>query len=205
MFKFTTSEIRDLIISFLVISLGFGILYSRENLTGIIYIIPMIMIGVGLGFIFHEIGHKIASMHYGYWAEYKLWVPGLIISILSSFLGFIFAAPGAVYIYGSNMSDEENGIISIAGPAVNIILAIIFIIIFYIVNGPMLMTFWGSIIAITCLFGATINSFLALFNLLPFLMLDGAKIFRWNKLIWLITIAIAGILVFYTRTGMQIA
>lgn len=204
MFKFTTSEIRDLIISFLVISLGFCILYSRDNLTGISYIIPMIMVGVGLGFIFHEIGHKIVSMHYGYWAEYKLWTPGLIISLLSSFLGFIFAAPGAVYIYGPNMSDKENGIISIAGPIVNIILAIIFIIIFHIVYGPIL-SFWGGIIVITCLFGATINSFLALFNLLPILMLDGAKIFRWNKLVWLITIAIAGILVLYTRTGMRIA
>jgi Zn-dependent protease len=40
--------------------------------------------------------------------------------------------------------------------------------------------------------GARINIWLALFNLIPFGPLDGAKILKWNKGIWLITIAIAG-------------
>jgi len=40
--------------------------------------------------------------------------------------------------------------------------------------------------------GAYINTWLALFNLIPFGPLDGAKIFRWNKGLWLVAIAGAG-------------
>ena len=130
MFKFTSNEIRDLIISiisFFVISLSFTILYVGRNLNGIWFFLPMVMVGVGLGFILHELGHKFASMRYGYWAEYKLWPVGLVIALISSFVGFVFAAPGAVYTYGNYIDYEKNGKISIAGPVVNIILALIFI------------------------------------------------------------------------------
>ncbi|MFO7773178.1 MAG: DUF951 family protein [Dehalococcoidia bacterium] len=40
--------------------------------------------------------------------------------------------------------------------------------------------------------GAYVNTWLALFNLIPFGPLDGAKIFRWNKGIWLAAAAGAG-------------
>ena len=99
MFKITTSELRDLIIAFIFISLSFSILYSGRNVEVLKSIFPVIMIGLGLGFVFHELGHKFTSMHYGYWAEFKLWPAGLIFALISSFFGFVFAAPGAVYTY----------------------------------------------------------------------------------------------------------
>ena len=85
------------------------------------------MVGVGLGFILHELGHKFSAMHFGYWSEYQLWPVGLIIALASSFCGIVFAAPGAVYTYANFLDDRTNGIISIAGPVVNIVLAIIFL------------------------------------------------------------------------------
>jgi hypothetical protein len=39
--------------------------------------------------------------------------------------------------------------------------------------------------------GTQVNSSLALFNLIPFGPFDGAKIFKWNRLVWLITAIIA--------------
>lgn len=200
MFKFTKREVIDLIISFLVISLGFCILYSREslNLNAIITLLPIIMLGVGCGFIFHELGHKLSAMHYGYWAEYKMWVYGLVIALISSFFGFIFAAPGAVYIYGPNMSDKENGIISLAGPIINIVITLIFLVILFSLGNSIMLSETNYIIAIICIIGAKINSFLALFNLLPIPTLDGSKVLKWSIPIWLVTIAIAGILVYFT-------
>ncbi|MDO5826532.1 MAG: site-2 protease family protein, partial [Methanosphaera sp.] len=46
--------------------------------------------------------------------------------------------------------------------------------------------------------GFSVNSFLALFNLLPIPPLDGSKVIRWNLPLWLITIVISGILTFST-------
>ena len=201
MFKFTSNEIRDLIISFFFISLSFTILYVGRNLNGIWFFLPMVMVGVGLGFILHELGHKFASMRYGYWAEYKLWPVGLVIALISSFVGFVFAAPGAVYTYGNYIDYEKNGKISIAGPVVNIILALIFLAVATIIYpflNPIDLT--SQIIFLTCSLGFSINSYLAVFNMIPIWNLDGSKVLRWNGVIWFVTIAIAGAMTYLSMT-----
>ena len=154
----------------------------------------MVMVGVGAGFILHELGHKFVSMKYGYWAEFKLWPQGLIFALVTSFFGFVFAAPGAVYTYANYMTEEINGKISIAGPVVNIILAIIFLAISILVYPNMLKNETYMLIFIVCSLGYSINSFLATFNLLPIGNLDGSKVLRWNAGIWIVVIAIAGIM-----------
>lgn len=196
MFRFTGKEIRDLIISFIVIALGFTILYSNGDYSHITLIFPVVMIGVGAGFIFHELGHKFVAMHYGYYAEYELWPTGLLIALASSFFGFIFAAPGAVVIYSNGMEEKTNGIISIAGPIVNIILGLIFFLILGSL-GNFVYTETGAIVYLICVLGTRINFFLAAFNLLPIPPLDGSKVMAWSVPIWLITFAIAAILVLF--------
>ena len=199
MFSFTGKEIRDLVISFIVIALGFTILYSNGNYSDVTLIFPVVMIGVGAGFIFHELGHKFVAMHYGYYAEYELWPIGLLIALVSSFFGFIFAAPGAVVIYSNGMEEKTNGIISIAGPIVNIILGLIFFLILVSLGsfGDFLSTEMGVIAYLICILGTRINFFLAAFNLLPIPPLDGSKVMSWSVPIWLITFAIAGLLVLF--------
>ena len=194
MFRFTGKEIRDLIISFIVIALGFTILYSNGDYSNIGLVFPIVTIGVGAGFIFHELGHKFVAMHYGYYAEYELWPTGLIIALVSSFFGFIFAAPGAVVIYSNGMEKKTNGIISIAGPIVNIILGLIFFLIL-VSLGDFAYTETGYLVALTCVLGTRINFFLAAFNLLPIPPLDGSKVMAWSVPVWLITFAIAALLV----------
>ena len=196
MFRFTGKEIRDLIISFIVIALGFTILYSNGDYSHVTLIFPVVMIGVGAGFIFHELGHKFVAMHYGYYAEYELWPTGLLIALVSSFFGFIFAAPGAVVIYSNGMEKKTNGIISIAGPIVNIILGLIFFLILGSL-GDFIYTETGAIVYLICVLGTRINFFLAAFNLLPIPPLDGSKVMSWSVPVWLITFAIAAILVLF--------
>ena len=196
MFKFTGKEIRDLIISFIVIALGFTILYSHGDYSHVTLIFPVVMIGVGAGFIFHELGHKFVAMHYGYYAEYELWPTGLLIALVSSFFGFIFAAPGAVVIYRNGMEEKTNGLISIAGPLVNIALGFIFFLIL-ISLGDFVYTDTGAIVYLICMLGTRINFFLAAFNLLPIPPLDGSKVMAWSLPIWLITFAVAAILALF--------
>ena len=195
------NELRDLIIAFIFISLSFSILYSGRNVAMLKSIFPVVMIGLGLGFILHELGHKFTSMHYGYWAEFKLWPAGLIFALVSSFFGFVFAAPGAVYTYtGNYLDDKTNGIISIAGPVVNIVLALVFLLIGVAIYAPAHYNTTMQFIFIVCCLGFSTNSYLAAFNLIPVWNLDGSKVLRWNILVWIITIGIAGFMTYLSMT-----
>ena len=200
MFRFTSSEVRDLIIAFIVISLCFAIVNGGRDANAILSILPIVMVGVGAGFILHELGHKFVSMKYGYWAEFKLWPQGLIFALITSFFGFVFAAPGAVYTYANYMTDEINGKISIAGPVVNIALALVFLAIATAVYKSAFYSDTSLLIFIICSVGYSINSFLAVFNLLPIGNLDGSKVLHWNFGIWIITIAIAAIMTLASMT-----
>ena len=200
MFKFTSSEVRDLIIAFFIISLCFAIVNGGRNTDAVLSILPIVMVGVGAGFILHELGHKFVSMKYGYWAEFKLWPQGLIFALITSFFGFVFAAPGAVYTYANYITDEINGKISIAGPIVNIVLALIFLGIATAIYPSAFYSENAALIFIISSVGYSVNSFLAVFNLLPIGNLDGSKVLTWNFGIWIVTIGIAGILTFMSMT-----
>ncbi len=194
MVKFTGREIRDLIISMLVIAGAFAYVFSGKNLVNTINLLPAALVIAGLGFVLHELAHKWVAIHYGFWAEYQIWPEGIVLAIVvSAISNFIFAAPGAVYIHGEYITKDQNGKISISGPLTNIVLALLFFGIVFIFPGNL------EIQAI-CLFGFGINSFLALFNLIPFGIWDGAKIFRWNPAIWLITATIAGFMTYYSMS-----
>lgn len=200
MFKFTRNELRDLLIAFIVLSICFAISNVGLNLFSILSIMPIVMIGVGAGFLLHEIGHKLVSMKYGYWAEFKLWPIGLLIALVTAFLGFVFAAPGAVNTYADNMTDEINGRIAIAGPMTNMALALIFIIIAALIYPMSLHSEIIHLIYLTCAVGYSVNSYLAAFNLLPFATLDGTKVMKWSVLIWIIVFGIATIMTILSMT-----
>jgi Zn-dependent protease len=185
-------ELRDLIISALVLALAFGIALSGgfrafQQLGILAFVIGMAFVAVSVGFVFHELGHRLIARKFGYFAEYAMWPMGLMVALGFSFFGFVFAAPGAVMIHPRStalgtisLSQQRVGLVSLAGPATNIGLAVIFQVLDF-VEPALLFTL-----------GARINTWLALFNLIPFGPLDGAKILKWNKGIWLISIAVSG-------------
>jgi Zn-dependent protease len=174
----------------LVIAGVFAYVFRGINQGDFISLIPVTLVAVGFGFVFHELAHKFMAIKYGFYAEYRLWVEGLVLAMVTAALGFVFAAPGAVYIHGEYISKEENGKISIAGPLTNIALAAIFFVLIQFVSASTLLT-------LICSLGFMINSFLAFFNLLPVAMLDGAKVLKWNPVIWIVTIGIAFIMMAY--------
>ena len=106
----------------------------------------------------------------------------LLLAVLMSFFGFVFAAPGAVMISGP-VGVRRNGKISAAGPIVNLVLALLFM-------GILSMEPTG-ILKVIAFYGFFINSWLALFNLLPFGNFDGRKVLRWDKKVYGALVAIA--------------
>ena len=188
--KFSKIELRDLAKAWLIISIAFAIVLSG-GVLGTFFIANVILsaVTVGVGFLLHEMGHKIVAQRYGCFAEFRADNFMLMVAIITSFLGIVFAAPGAVMIAG-HVGKERNGKISLAGPAVNLVLAILFIGLAFI--------FTEGFIARIISFGVLVNVWLGLFNLIPVWLLDGKKILKWNKLVYFITLAI-GIFLFVIR------
>ncbi|HEC76840.1 MAG TPA: site-2 protease family protein [Thermoplasmatales archaeon] len=182
--KFGRREIKELLISIAILSFAFSIAQSYPNYPNFIILLPVSFLAVITAFACHEISHKYAGIKYGYWSEYRMFPAGLIFALLLSFAGFIFAAPGAVHIFGTP-SREENGKISLAGPVANMAIASI---VLPLSNLEFAQSIFSSI--------AVINAFLAFFNLLPLGPLDGRKVMDWNFGVWLIAIVISVLLMF---------
>jgi len=186
------SEIYDLLIAWIAISFCFAIVIGNYSLldyvtkkfvftwSGFLTNFGLSLIITATSFIVHEMAHKYTGIHLGAQARFVLWPAFLFFGVaLSGLLGVIFIAPGAVYIYGKTHSIKEDGITSMAGPVSNLVMALLFVIA-AILGAPTLIVSYGLMI----------NLWIAFFNLIPFGPLDGAKIIRWNPLVWGILIAI---------------
>jgi Zn-dependent protease len=187
----TTSkiEINDLLKAWLTISVAFAIVLSGGISLSVNFFVGMFISAftVGLGFLLHELSHKFVAQRYGCFAEFRSFDQMLILAIIMSFFGFIFAAPGAVIISGP-VGIRRNGKISVAGPGMNLFLAFIFLISLLLIK--------ISFIKIIFLYGYLINTWLGLFNMIPAWNFDGKKILAWNKLVYGIMVIIALALMF---------
>ena len=180
------TELNHLLRAWFIISLAFAIAFTGFTLEpAFLIVIAISGFTVGIGFIFHELGHKFLAQRYGCWAEFRANNFMLGLALVFSFFGFIFAAPGAVYIKGY-LTKRKNAYISLIGPVINLIVGLIF----------GLIAFLFPVTQVVCIPGMTINFWLGLFNLLPFPAFDGFKVFIWNKLVYGVFLLIAIVLVF---------
>ncbi len=169
---FEKTELIHLAISVFTITVAFYIIFAKG--PGRAVGLPLLFLTVGLGFVVHELGHKAIAQSFGYVAVYRTWLSGLILALAFAVLTpFVFAAPGAVYIREKYMSLRENGLISISGPVMNILLGLGFLWV-YLYTGLSAIGLWGF----------RINFFLAFFNMLPFPPLDGYDVFNWSSVTW---------------------
>jgi Zn-dependent protease len=194
-YLFSQKEVRDILIAWAALALAFTIAYSGGvggvgglfSAGGLVSAYFIAFVAVGSGFVLHELMHKFTAERYGYWAEFRMWVMGIVLALITSTLGFIFAAPGATYIQGYNVTEKQNGVISLAGPATNVVIGALFLLVGFVGAGSILgpaVPFLGFEINLLGYIGLEINLWLATFNMLPIMPLDGAKVFRWNKLLW---------------------
>jgi len=193
-----SKEIKDITIAWLAISICFTIVLGgfdiisiftkkAEQLSNIWLYLLISLIVTGTSFICHELAHKFSGIYYGAKAQFILWPGTLLFSIgFALLVGFVFVAPGAVYIYGKQLTRKQNGLTSLAGPAINIIMGLLFFVAGLLGASTLVVTY-----------GIYINFWIAMFNLLPIGPLDGKKIFQWNPIIWtLFFIATIGLLFF---------
>lgn len=180
-------EIKDLVKAWLAISFAFAMVLRHGIELSFYQVFIVSAVTVGTGFLLHELGHKFVAQRYGCFAEFRSFDQMLFLAIVMSFFGFVFAAPGAVMIMG-RVDVKRNGIISAAGPVVNLVLALFFL--------SILFMFPSGLLKILAFYGFYINSFLALFNMIPVWNFDGAKVLKWDKKVYGVIVAISLLFLF---------
>src|SRR2546428_703882 len=155
--QFSPGEISSIIIAWLVLSVAitYGNFTRLFTGTGNLEVVIAGFVATATGFIIHEMGHKFVAIRRGYVAHFRLWMWGLLLTlfiVVFSGGGIVFGAPGAVYIapaamaaygydatYGPRDPEQENMVISAAGPGINLASAIAFSSYWPLQAGPMML------------------------------------------------------------------
>lgn len=188
--RLTTSrtELVHLAIAFFVLTIDIALIRGEIPSGGSFGSVnpSVLLAGVGVsavaaltGFVAHEMAHKVAAQRLGFWAEFRMSPVGLLFSLATALFGFLFALPGATVIGG--MGDvREWGRTSVAGPLTNLVFGAGFLGA-SLLSAPLLHSsaLWSDLTYI-----ALVNGIFAAFNLLPFGPLDGRKVLRWRRSIW---------------------
>jgi Zn-dependent protease len=192
------TELKHLIpAALLIIGIGFSIVFYNNFFSDNYFAnlgwgwteMSVFAVLLMISFLIHEMAHKVIAQRNGLWAEFRLTTWGAVITLISVFTPLRLISPGAVMIAGPARR-EEIGRISIAGPAINLTISLVSLAAAsFTLSLPYYVLF---------LWIASFNAFIAVFNLIPFGILDGFKIFSWNKAVWAVAFGASAALTIYT-------
>lgn len=167
---FKTRELRDLAIGVTAVVLAWAYPFNIFSLISALLVTLV-------AYLPHELAHKFVAEHYGCSARYVLSPWGLVLTLLSVLPVFPirFIMPGYVLVESWGLSAKSLGVISAAGPLVNIASAAVLLV---------LAPSWP--ITRTLVYA---NALIAVFNLIPLGDLDGRKIAGWSLPAWLVMFA----------------
>jgi Zn-dependent protease len=190
---FKNTELRDLIIAIIILS----VIFSYPDFSAF-FLVSIVM--VFFSYIIRELAHKFVARKFGCMSTFKLWPPGILIGVMSVLLkqfvdyfadkNIVFAAPGFAeivpYRFGrmgfkvARVTPKDIGIVALAGTGLNVAFAVLF------------KMFPQGIFQTLGLY----NGLIALFNLIPISPLDGSKIFLWSMFTWIFLVFVSVLVVF---------
>jgi len=181
------SETLALLASWLVISFCFSVAFIFESPDIFPIAFGLSAASAGVGFLLHELAHRTTARRYGCNAYYRIWLAGIALALAVAIFtrgALVFAALGAVYISpmisSASLSTESlrkvYGVISLAGPSMNLLLAALFL--------ALSLSGLGGWLSVFSTYALRINLWLAAFNLLPIPPFDGSKVMAWSKMVW---------------------
>ncbi|MCL5239000.1 MAG: hypothetical protein M1286_00800 [Candidatus Marsarchaeota archaeon] len=203
-----SKELEDIAIADAALTIGFALVLSGGifGLSSIsfLYLLPISFVAVSLSFVLHELMHKFVAQRFGAMAAFRKSDNGIIITLVTSLFGFLIGLPGATVIYAPHFTSKEEGFVSLAGPLTNFAVFAVFFAAGSALfpgfgNGVTNVIFGGGAGSISYLqlafsFIVFISIYLAFFNMLPIFPLDGSKVYRWNKAVFVGVIAVIFVL-----------
>jgi Zn-dependent protease len=179
-------------------SLAFAIYFMGGQVLNrfFLYGLAIAAVTTGIGFLLHELAHRIVARRFGAQAHFVANNAWLLISIALAFLRIFIAAPGAVWHRGI-LTARQSGLIALAGPVTNLVIALVFLAGFYTL--PQGLAILGVSLRDVCAIGYRINAWLGLFNMIPAGPFDGAKVLAWDWRVFGVTVAIGLLLTFGIR------
>lgn len=188
-------EVLQIGIAYVVLTVDLLIIFSQSSiLSGLVYavtpgIAAVAAVAALTGFLAHELAHKIVAQRRGFWAEFRMWPAGLALSFVTALIGFLWGAPGATVVSGMSESDRADwGKTSVAGPLTNVAFGLAF----FAAGFAWFERGWGVGAVYWIFMLAWINGWFGTFNLVPVGPLDGRKVLRWNRAVWVGAIAFTG-------------
>jgi len=196
-YQHTYDEVRDILISILALGFAFTVAFFGEGnryefalqLSFLPYFLVTTII-VAISVVAKEMAQKATARALESHVRYELWSPGVVLALVTSIWGVVFAAVNGTKIsteyaeryarWRITLTPRHLGIIASIGPLMNIALAMAFFML-----SPVIPTILGQDMMQVA---AQINAYLALFAMVPFNPIDGAKVLRWSAAIWFFNI-----------------
>jgi Zn-dependent protease len=190
---FESDEFKDILLAISVATIIFS---YNGSWTSFFNFLPAVFIIVSISFLTRSVAQKRIAARWGAKAFFKLWPFGSVIGLITMFVPPLkLALTGSTVVYShkfarwkrrferysdyTELTIKEVGIISATGPGMNIILAMLGWVAFF-VSGNIFFQY-----------ATFINSWLALLSLIPINPLDGAKVFVWKPWFWLVMSVVA--------------
>lgn len=187
-FNLTYEELYNIVAGIFVIALIFA--YEPVNPGATFEALPRAFFAVAVAFLLPLAAQKMLAKRLNCGAFYRLWLPGLIVSMLLMVVGIrpillVGAVSLSAYQFGRfgyksrHMTMTEIGWIGAVGPITNILLVFLF---------KALAS--GSVESSLFSYMAMVSGLVVLFNLAPIKPLDGSKIVLWNPLFWVFLVLV---------------
>ncbi|AWR99575.1 site-2 protease family protein [Metallosphaera hakonensis] len=186
------NEVESFLLAILSIAIKGVSLYIFSRFFGIGILAAVVAATIAV--VPHELAHRQSARRYGCYSRFTLNFTGFLFTTIINLLPFFglvfFSGYTSISCRFFSADKRIEGITAAAGPSTNIAISVLFLLLTIFTGNPLLAFFFQVI--------SGFNAVVAFFNLLPFWILDGLKVFKWNIGIWIVMIAISLILMYVT-------
>jgi len=155
--------------------LGGGFYYASSPSQFEIFTFGMYTLVSIIVLVSHEAMHYFTAKKLGIEVKYRLWVWGIVVILISAFLKNVVGQPVFTKLDEEKADIKQQALVMLSRPLTTIFLSIPFVILW-------LQNEANSEYAFLLLEISVVTSLIAF---LPISPLDGEKVVKWNKLVWL--------------------